>query len=92
MANTIVTPLNRAKLPVPPVTGVFVGAFFLAWLALILTLGARGAFVAPAGAPPLALLIGLVAPLTLSSVRRLGTEDSGDSGNSAGQDQAFAYS
>lgn len=65
MANTIVTPLNRAKLPVPPVTGVFVGAFFLAWLALILTLGARGAFVAPAGAPPLALLIGLVAPLTL---------------------------
>ena len=37
----------------------------------------------------------MVAPLTLSSVRRLGTEDSGDSGDSgdaAGQDQAFAYS
>ena len=37
----------------------------------------------------------MVAPLTLSSVRRLGTEDSGDGGDSgdeAGQDQAFAYS
>jgi hypothetical protein len=37
----------------------------LAWLALIFVLGARGAFVEPLGAPPLALLIGLLAPLTL---------------------------
>jgi hypothetical protein len=34
-------------------------------LALIFVLGARGVFVAPPGAPPLALLIGLLAPLSL---------------------------
>jgi hypothetical protein len=45
--------------------GAFVATLFLAWLALIFILGARGVFVAPGGAPPLALLIGLLAPLTL---------------------------
>jgi hypothetical protein len=34
-------------------------------MALIFVLGARGVFVAPRGAPPLALLIGLLAPLSL---------------------------
>jgi hypothetical protein len=42
-----------------------VAVFFLAWLALIFVLGARGVFVAPRGAPPLALLIGLLVPLSL---------------------------
>jgi len=42
-----------------------VAALFAAWLALVLVLGARGAFVAPPGAPPLGLLIGLLAPLSV---------------------------
>jgi hypothetical protein len=65
MENTVVSPVVQPK--VPAVSGIrtFVALFFLAWLALIFVLGARGAFVAPPGAPPLALLIGLLAPLGL---------------------------
>jgi hypothetical protein len=33
------------------------------WLALVLVLGAGGAFVRPAGAPPLPILVGVTAPL-----------------------------
>lgn len=46
-------------------TGTFVAVFYLAWLVLVLVLGARGAFIAPPGTPPLGLLIGLLAPLSL---------------------------
>jgi hypothetical protein len=45
--------------------GTYVAVFFSAWLALILVLGARGAFVAAPSAPPPALLIGLLVPLSL---------------------------
>jgi len=36
---------------------------FIAWFALVLLFGANGAFVSPAGTPPLPLLIGFLAPL-----------------------------
>lgn len=65
MANTVVARVDESKLPVISGTGAHVASFFVAWLALIFVLGARGAFVVPGGGPPLALLIGLVAPLTL---------------------------
>jgi hypothetical protein len=79
MANTVVAPSlqsndqqsndqqSNAQRNVQelPGTGTFVAVFFSAWLALILVLGARGAFVAAPGAPPLALLIALLAPLSL---------------------------
>ena len=69
MENTVVSPAESTVVQpkAPAVSGIrtFVAVFFLAWLALILVLGARGAFVAPRGAPPLALLIGLLAPLSL---------------------------
>jgi hypothetical protein len=63
--NTVLSRVNQPKaLPVSS-TGAYVATFFLAWLALIFVVGASGGFVAPAGAPPLGLLIGLVAPLGL---------------------------
>jgi hypothetical protein len=64
MENIAVSHVGQSK--VQPVSGIaaFAAVFFSAWLALILALGARGAFVAPSGAPPLALLISLVAPLS----------------------------
>lgn len=65
MANTALSPLDQRNVQTVPGTGTFVGVFFFAWLALIVFLGARGAFVAAPGAPPLALLIGLLAPLVL---------------------------
>ncbi|HEY2819856.1 MAG TPA: hypothetical protein VGJ06_02345 [Candidatus Acidoferrum sp.] len=65
MANTIASPVGQSKVPAASGVGTFVGFIFVAWLVLIFVLGARGVFVAQPGAPPLALLIGLVAPLTL---------------------------
>ncbi len=65
MENIAISHVDQPQVPLPSRTGAFVAAFFLAWLALIFVLGARGAFVAQRGAPPLALLIGLLAPLTL---------------------------
>ena len=65
MANTVLSHVDQPKVPAVSGIGAFVAVFFLAWLTLILVLGSRGVFVAPRGAPPLALLIGLVAPLSL---------------------------
>jgi hypothetical protein len=62
MENTVMSRVDQPGVPAVSGTGAFVAAFFLAWLALIFVLGARGVFVAPRGAPPLALLIGLLAP------------------------------
>jgi hypothetical protein len=65
MSNTVLSHADQSE--VSPVSGIgtLVAVFFLAWLALIFVLGSRGAFVAPRGAPPLALLIALSAPLGL---------------------------
>jgi hypothetical protein len=65
MENTAVSRLYQPKVGAVSTAGTFVAVFFLAWLALVVVLGARGAFVAPQGAPPLGLLIGLLAPLGL---------------------------
>jgi len=65
MDNTVLSHAHQPNVPTISATGTIVAVFFSAWLALILVLGARGAFVTPQGGPPLGLLIGLVAPLTL---------------------------
>lgn len=65
MANSVVSQLNQPAVPAVSGVGGFVAVFFSAWLAIVLIIGARGGFVAAPGAPPLALLIGLVAPLSL---------------------------
>jgi hypothetical protein len=65
MANTVVSRVDHPDIASFSGIGSFVAVFFLLWLALVLVLGARGVFVAPRGAPPLALLIGLLAPLGL---------------------------
>ena len=65
MENTVISRVDQSKGAAAPGTGAFVAVFFLAWLALVFVLGARGVFVAPRGAPPLALLVGLLAPLSL---------------------------
>src|SRR6266567_2369420 len=65
MENTRISRVYQPKAQAVSGIGVVVAAFFLAWLALIFVLAARGGFIAPPGAPPLALLIGLLAPLSL---------------------------
>lgn len=65
MENTAVSYVNQCNTSTKSGTGGFIAAVFAAWLTLILVLGSRGAFIAQQGAPPLGLLIGLLAPLTL---------------------------
>src|SRR5690242_18665530 len=63
MANTAFSPIDQPGLPVVSGAKALVATFFFA--CLVLVLAARGAFVPAPGAPPLGLLIGLVAPLAL---------------------------
>jgi hypothetical protein len=65
MENTVASHADQPKIPAISGTGAFVATFFLVWFVLIFVLGARGAFVAPQGGPPLGLLVGLLAPLGL---------------------------
>jgi len=65
MANIAFSRIDQPNVPAASGARTLVATFFLAWLALVLTLATRGAFTAAPGAPPLALLIGLLAPLTL---------------------------
>jgi hypothetical protein len=81
MENTQISRVYQPKVPAVSAIGALVAAFFLVWLALIFVLGARGGFVAPRGAPPLALLIGLLAPLGLFLLFSLDIEPSGHSGS-----------
>ena len=63
--NTVVTRVGEPRLSAAPGIGTFVAGFFAVWFAVVFILGARGAFISALGAPPLALLTGLVAPLSL---------------------------
>jgi hypothetical protein len=63
MANIVASQIDRPKIPAVSSIRAVVAFLFSAWLALVLVLGARGAFVGQAGALPLALLISFVVPL-----------------------------
>jgi hypothetical protein len=63
MAHTVLSHVDHPNIPAVSGAGALVTSIFLAWLALVFVLGARGAFVTSPGSPPLALLIGLVVPL-----------------------------
>ena len=52
-------PRRRARLTVA------IPVILAAWLLLVLAFGAAGAFIAKAGTPPLAIALGVLAPLTL---------------------------
>ncbi len=65
MAHTVMSQLDQPNVPAVSGIRIVVTTLFLAWGAVVLVLGARGAFVTTPGAPPLGLLIGLVAPLAV---------------------------
>ena len=65
MAHTVLSQADQPKVQPFSSIGAFVTLFFFTWLTLVFVLGASGVFVASSGAPPLALLIGLLAPLGL---------------------------
>jgi len=55
MAHTVTSQLYRPTIPAVSGMGAFVTTLFLAWGALVIVLGARGAFITTPGAPPLGL-------------------------------------
>ncbi len=65
MANIGLSRIDQPAVPVVSGMGTGVALFFMAWLALVLLLGSRGTFVTTGGAAPLALLLGLLIPLSL---------------------------
>jgi hypothetical protein len=65
MENIVLPRERQTQVAATSGVGTFVAVFFLIWFALVFVLGARGAFVGTPGTPPIGLLIGLVAPLSL---------------------------
>jgi hypothetical protein len=65
MPNTAAPSFDQPKLATSSGIATLVAFFFAAWLTLVIVLAARGAFAGTPGAPPLALLIGLVGPLSV---------------------------
>ncbi len=63
MSHIVVAHADESHAPAGPDTGLFVAIVLAFWLALVFWLGAREVFVAPRGAPPLALLIGVTGPV-----------------------------
>lgn len=64
MSHAAVSHPARPGAPVAPgTTQLAVAAVLAAWLALVAYLGARGAFVAPSGQAPLAILAGVMTPI-----------------------------
>src|ERR1700744_1696761 len=65
MANAALYHVDQPKVPAVSGVGTLISILVPAWLAVVLISAARGAFVAAPGKPPLGLLTGLLAPLTL---------------------------
>ncbi|HEX4378548.1 MAG TPA: hypothetical protein VH022_00810 [Candidatus Acidoferrum sp.] len=65
MENIVLPRERQTQVAANSGVGTFVAVFFLIWFALVFVLGARGAFVGTPGTPPIGLLIGLVAPISL---------------------------
>jgi hypothetical protein len=63
--TTIVVPDSAGSEPGQGGTRRAVSTALAAWLLLVLALGAGGAFVAPAGTPPVPIAVGFAAPLIL---------------------------
>lgn len=65
MTHAATSPVSRPRTPASPSTRLVVIAALAVWLALVTTLGAHEAFVAPPGAPPLRLLIAATTPVII---------------------------
>ena len=59
MSNAVSLPMGRPS----PASSFTAAAILAAWFLAVLWLGARGAFVGPSGAPPVAMMAGFLVPL-----------------------------
>jgi hypothetical protein len=65
MSNAVSSHSRQLKSPAARGAGLPVAVALAVWFALVFLLGAGGVFIAPRGAPPLALLISLITPITV---------------------------
>ncbi len=63
MSNAVLSPSRESRPPAHAGAHRWVAGTLAVWLGLILLLGAEGVFARPPGAPPLPVLVGVVAPI-----------------------------
>lgn len=63
MSNAVLSPSARPGSAAAPTVTAVTAVVLAVWLALILSLGAGGAFATPPGTPPLPILIGVLGPI-----------------------------
>jgi hypothetical protein len=65
MSTTVISHSSQPRFHIVSGARVAVALVLAAWFALVVTLGANGAFVSSPGAPPLAIAVGAVLPIIL---------------------------
>jgi hypothetical protein len=65
MSNAVLSRIAAPEPPPTPGANKLVAATLAAWFALVVLLGARGAFAGPPGTPPLPMLAGVAVPIAL---------------------------
>lgn len=63
MSNTVLSPSARPSSAIAPTATPVAAAVLAVWLALVLVLGAGGAFATPPRTPPLPILTGVLLPI-----------------------------
>ena len=67
MANLTLSHAAGPRPSVPSETTTLVAALVVVWFAIVVVLGARGAFLTAPGVPPLPILLGFLTPLVVFS-------------------------
>ena len=65
MSNAVLSRIARPEPPLVPGANNLIAGVLAAWFALVVLLGANGAFARPPGTPPLPIFIGFAAPIAI---------------------------
>jgi hypothetical protein len=65
MSNAVLSRIARPEPPLAPGVNILIAGALAAWLALVVLLGANGAFVRPPGTAPLPIFIGFAVPIVV---------------------------
>jgi hypothetical protein len=65
VSNILLSPIARAEPSRPSGASNLIAGALAAWFALVVLLGANGAFARPPGTPPLPIFIGFAAPIAI---------------------------
>ena len=65
MSNAVLSPIARPEPPLAPGASNLIAGALAAWFALVVLLGAHGAFVRPPGTAPLPIFIGFAVPIAI---------------------------